>query len=586
MGLWDFLGRKVETPKRPELREIAAVSLRDRWSGYPSRGLTPGRLAWIMETADAGNMREQAELFEEMEEKDPHLAAVLQTRKLAVLGLEWAVTPADETPEREKEAEFCREVLEALSFKQACLHLLDAVGKGYAASEILWDYDGARAVVQALRPIHAKNITWVGSLEPLLVTEGNWQGEKPPPWKWIFHRHLARSGHDTRNGVLRVCAWMYLFKNYALKDWATFNEIFGMPLRLGKYEPSATPADREALRAAITSLGTDAAGIISKNTEIEFVEASARLSGITNPYQVMVDLCNREMSKAVLGQTLTTDTSGATGTYSAGKVHEEVRRDILEADAEALAETIREQLLRPLMGFNFGWDRPVPGFSFNLAEDEDLKALSETYKNLVEMGYPISMAHVSERFGIPLPEGQEEVIGGLGGAGSSQQGAVSRQQSEGKKPKDAKAQGLKAILPLRDGGGLELTEADRRAVKTQTELEGLVQDALRAGEELVARLLAPVRRLIETGESLEAIRDGLSAAYPEMRAEELGELLYQASLLAYMKARLAEEERPTATVGQAQPAKLQIQVSSGSRRQVRFKRDDTGKIVAADIEEF
>jgi len=38
---------------------------------------------------------------------------------------------------------------------------------------------------------------------------------------------------------MRVCAWMYLFKNYAVKDWIGFPEVYGMPLRVGKYEPGA-----------------------------------------------------------------------------------------------------------------------------------------------------------------------------------------------------------------------------------------------------------------------------------------------------------------------------------------------------------
>ena len=151
---------------------------------------------------------------------------------------------------------------------------------------------------------------------------------------------------------------MYLLKNFALKDWAAFNEVFGMPLRLGKYDPAASPADREALLQAVRHLGSDAAGVISKATEIEFVEAGSQGSK-TNPYQAMADFCNREMSKAVLGQTLTTDTTGSTGSYAAAKVHGEVRRDLVEADSQALATTLREQLLRPLVGFNFGWDRPA-----------------------------------------------------------------------------------------------------------------------------------------------------------------------------------------------------------------------------------
>jgi len=53
--------------------------------------------------------------------------------------------------------------------------------------------------------------------------------------------------------MMCVCAWMYLFKNYAVKDRVAFAEVFGMPLGIGKYEPGATKADREALIQAETS---------------------------------------------------------------------------------------------------------------------------------------------------------------------------------------------------------------------------------------------------------------------------------------------------------------------------------------------
>ncbi len=245
-------------------------------------------------------------------------------------------------------------------------------------------------------------MTFRESFTPRLLTpQAPWQGVEPPPWKVIYHRYKARSGYASRAGVLRVVGWMYLLKNFALKDWAAFNEVFGMPLRLGKYDPLASQADREALVRAIRNLGSDAAGVISKATEIEFVEAASRGSKV-NPYQGMAEFCNREMSKAVLGQTLTTDTAGATGTYSAAKVHELVRRDLVEADCQALATTLREQLLRPLVGFNFGWDRPVPWLRFRFEEEEDLKTLSEVYRNLAALGVPLSAEHLAERFGLPL----------------------------------------------------------------------------------------------------------------------------------------------------------------------------------------
>jgi hypothetical protein len=272
------------------------------------------------------------------------------------------------------------------NLEEALLDLLDAIGKGFALCEIVWEVTGGQARVSELRWIPQKKVTFGEDWKPRLLTpEASWQGIMPPVWKAIYHRYKARSGHATRSGVLRVVGWMYLLKNFALKDWAAFNEVFGMPLRLGKYDNTASPADREALVQAIRNLGSDAAGVISKSTEIEFVEAASR-SGGANPYQLMADFCNREMSKAVLGQTLTTDTTGSTGTYAAASVHAQVRRDLVEADAQALATTLREQLLRPLVGFNFGWDKPVPWFRFRFEAEEDLKTLSMVYRNLAAMG--------------------------------------------------------------------------------------------------------------------------------------------------------------------------------------------------------
>jgi phage gp29-like protein len=566
--LLDQFGRPIAPLNRPETREIAAVSIRDRWSGYPSRGLTPGRLASIFLAADAGNLRDQAELFEEMEEKDPHLMSVMGTRRLAVLGLEHQVEDASDSPEDKKIGEAVRGWLADLKLKALFTHLLGAVGHGYAAAEIKWATDKRQWIISGFNLIHPKNISFANSLTPLVITEDKSAGVNPQPFQLIYHRHLAKSGHDTRNGVLRVVGWMYLFKNYALKDWAAFNEIFGMPMRLGKYEPSATPSDREALRQAITNLGTDAAGIISKSTEIEFIEAASRLSGTTNPYQVLASFCNREMSKAVLGQTLTTDTEGSTGTYSAGKVQAEVRDDLLEADAESLAETIRDQVIRPLVGFNFGWDKPIPGFSLPLHDSPDLKMDSEVCKNLNDMGVPIPLGHIYEHFGIPEPQGDEPTTAsiktpatpqppdpaaapGPGGRPAGEPPAAAGEKGKGGKGEkgNGRAAAMKAVLPLRNTGEtpvppdtrpneLELIPQDGQVIRTQQELEALSQAALAASADAHARMLAPVKALIDSGATLEALRDGLLDVYPELPVDDFGELLYQARMLAYMRGRV------------------------------------------------
>jgi phage gp29-like protein len=524
--LYDQFNRPIPALKRPETREIAAVSIQDRWSSYPSAGLTPGRLAAILRQADWGDLRAQAELFEDIEEKDGHLASVMQTRRLAVLGLDGQVEDASDSAEDKKIAEFCREQLEALNLEGLWTHLLGAVGQGYAAAELLWEND-RQSLIKGFNEIHPKNITFVNSLTPRVVTPDNWQGVDPPPFKLAFHRYYAKSGFPFRNGVLRVCAWMYLFKNFSLKDWAVFNEIFGMPLRLGKYESSATPADKEALRQAIANLGSDAAGIISKSTEIEFVEAAQRLSGTSNPYEALINYLDRIMSKAVLGQTLTTDTTGGTGTYAAGRVHEEVRRDLLEADAKALARTMREQVLRPLVGFNFGWEKPVPDYSLLVQDSPDLQADSVVIKNLADAGAGncIPLRHINEHFGIPEPQDGEATLG------------APRVPAA---PPPGKGAALRAVFPLRDGGSLEILPQDRQVVQTHQELDNLVAAAMQGSSEAMSAMLAPVREMINAGGSLEEIRDSLLAVYGNINSRDLEELIYQASLLANLRGRLPQ----------------------------------------------
>jgi len=416
MSLYDAFGREYTPPKRPEIREQAVVSIRDRWQTYPADGLTPQRLGGIFKEADTGDVVRQAELFEQLEEKDAHLSSVLHTRKLAVLGCELAVTPASESAEDKQIAEFVEEALGWINnWDDALLDLLDAIGKGFAAGEIRWELEGSKVWIRELTWRHAKRFTFSAMDRilpwPKLLTDAApvW-GEDLTPWQWVVHRYKARSGQMSRAGLLRTCAWMALFKNYSIKDWVVFAEVYGMPLRLGKYDPGASKDDRDALIAAVSSLGTDAAGVISKSTEIEFVEAVKGGQG-NNVFDQLAAFCNAEMSKAVLGQTLTTEIGKTGGAFAASDTHNTVRGDLLEADAKSMARTLRAQLIRPLVGFNFGWDTALPELTLATEEAEDLQAAATTLKTLVEAGFRgIPTKYIHEKFAIPEPDGKESIL--------------------------------------------------------------------------------------------------------------------------------------------------------------------------------
>ena len=381
--------------RRPDMREVAVAQVSDKYSEYPSNGLTPVKLAEILREADAGDVLRQMELFEEMEEKDPHLFSQLQTRKNAVTGLDFEVIPFGDEPLDKEIADFIEEQLNGIeSFEDVENDLLDAIGKGFAVSEILWGYDEGHVVVQDIKTRHQKRFFWDTLDDSFKVrTKDVPEGILLPANKFIVHRYKARSGHTSRAGILRVVAWMYLFKNYDLKDWVSFAEIYGLPLRLGKYAPGASDSDKAALMRALIQIGSDAAGIIPDGTSIDFITTEKTSS--SDLYERLARYCDEQISKAILGQTLTSDSGG--GSYAQSKTHNDVRHDLTVADCKALASTLRRDLIRPLCIFNFGEDKRIPYIRFDCEESEDLTQTATILGTLIEkVGLRIPTSFVYE----------------------------------------------------------------------------------------------------------------------------------------------------------------------------------------------
>lgn len=394
--------------KKPITEEVSKPSVPTRYSSYPSVGLNPVRLAAIFREADQGDILRQSELFEDIEEKDPHLYSQLQTRKNAVTGLDYEVIAFDSNSEQDKQiAEFVNNEIQHIeNFDEVLLDLLDAIGKGISFSEIIWKQDATGTHIQDIKNVHQKLFYWDENDAICIRTKEYPEGIELPENKFIIHKYKARSGHPARAGILRVVAWMYMFKNYDVKDWVTFAEIYGMPMRLGKYDTSASEADKEALMRALIQLGTDAAGMVPDTTDILFQESSKTSSA--DIYERLARYCDEQMSKAILGQTLTSDSGG--GSYAQSKTHNEVRHDLTAADCKALSATLRKYLFAPLVRFNFGESANVPYIKFDYEESEDQKMMLDIYTGLSNMGLKISSNFLYSKFGIPIPENGEEIV--------------------------------------------------------------------------------------------------------------------------------------------------------------------------------
>ena len=408
------------SPSRPDPEKsvILLDPLLDRFSSYPSHGLTPDRLAQIAKEADGGDIRQQAELFEEMLEKDPHLFAVFQSRKLGVAKVEYEIVPASSSSEDNAIAEFVRKILAASTdWRSSIEDMLDAVPKGFSALWIDWTVApdaGGTVAFSRLHYVSQKNFRFgkgadlasdpheIRRLTSGAIVDGIALEER----KWLVTKIRARSGHPARASISRTCTWPYLFKNYGMKSFVIFCEVFGVPLRLGKYDQNSSADDKQALWDALKGLGVDAAAMISKSTEIEFPESQK--GSTTALYDVLINLCNREMSKAVLGHTGSSEsTPGKLGEEDTAK---EVRFDLIESDALAIDYVISEQLIKPLVAFNFGPRSAYPYYKTKISKPKDLIAVAEVDAQLVQMGWRMPESYVSEIYGRPIAEEGDRVL--------------------------------------------------------------------------------------------------------------------------------------------------------------------------------
>ena len=406
-------------PARPKAGQIVYRRAEDSVRDYPSAGLTPSRLTAILQEADDGSLSAPMQLFEEMEEKDAHLFAVANTRRLALTGLDWQVISAADVREgvdrslAEDTAWYCREVLFSLdSFDQVLQHLALAVGRNIAIAEIVWEVvDGELRPVDIV-PVDFTRLVFDELDRPRVLTEDNdREGVELSPNKFIVHTPHSVSGHPQRGGLLRVTAMVYLAKNLALKDWMIFAEVFGMPIRIARYEPNATPEEKRELLNMLESLGSNAAAIFSRAIELQVIESKRGASD--PPYRAMIEFLNREISKAWLGQTLTTDIAGLSGSVSASRVHETVRQDIVADDIRKEGRTVRRDLLGPLARFRFGPEAPVPFFRRKLQQTRDVTELAGMLDVAVnQLGVSVPLTWAREALGIPEPGQNEETVAG------------------------------------------------------------------------------------------------------------------------------------------------------------------------------
>lgn len=538
MAILDLWGKPIERDVLQETQTSRVAHLQQEYENHPSRGLTPARLAKILQDAEQGDLTAQHELFQDMEEKDAHLFSVMQTRRGVLQALDWTIEPPDNATAAEKDlAAYAQDMLAALGdFEDVLFDQTDAIGHGFSALELTWSREGRDLVpVKAEHRPQSWFKTAIGpdaNRNQLRLRDNTANGAELWAFGWLLHQHRARSGYMARSGLFRILAWPFLFKNYAVRDLGEFLEVYGMPLRLGTYNPSATAKDKAALLRAVVGIGHDAAAIIPEGMAIEFKEAA---KGDNKAFDSMIELMERSMSKAVLGGTLTSG-EGQHGTQALGNVHNELRQDLKRSDARQLASTITQQLIYPILALNKGQIDPrrCPRLVFDTQEPEDLKLYSDAVPKLVDMGMNIPVDWAHGKLKIPQPKEGEPVL--------------ARKAPAPVTPATLEQTTQQATARLQPGAAVAALRNGPPGAADQDELDALAEDMLGGWEETMGELVQPVMDAVQNASSYEefqmALEDGLARIDPQRLVEAMARGQFAAKVWGRVNLRtLADRQK-------------------------------------------
>ncbi len=195
--------------------------------------------------------------------------------------------------------------------------------------------------------------------------------------------------------ILSRCFWNVAFINGGMEFWVKMTEKYGMPFMIGKYDRSMNKQEKENLLKALVNMVQDAVGVIPADGSIEIMDAAGK-GASADIYEKLITKCENNISKSILGQTLTTDV-GNVGSYAAANTHNAVRTDIINSDKRLCEKTI-DTLICYINEINFGDAVPCPKFSIYDEKDVD-QSIAERDNKIYNTGVRFTKSYMMKTYG-------------------------------------------------------------------------------------------------------------------------------------------------------------------------------------------
>lgn len=348
---------------------------------YKAMGKSVDTFISTIRTADLGHTGPLMDIFYDARDYDSHLDGIARKRAQSMMGRPINIKPPDGYETDREAAEIAKRVrhvllVESRRFRSMLQHLMSASVDSYAVAPLHWTVNRDGVYVPHLQYAHPNRFGFHKDTRELgFYTSGyrnGWDISPLSDYPDSFIAHVpvtGRSDYPWRRGPMRACIVPSFIKRHGISFWLVLAERFGMPQPYA-IVPEGEDWDGESsdaligqTKAALQSLGRYWSAVFTEGIQIESIPGSGAVNA--DLHKNLVDWAEMTQSIALLGQNLSTKVEG--GSFAAAEAHRYVAADIHLADAVELAETITQQLIEPIVRYNWP-GAPVPTIEFSTGQ--------------------------------------------------------------------------------------------------------------------------------------------------------------------------------------------------------------------------